>query len=107
MRSIWQLRSEIRAKTLKSQVLGSTLLVSCPSAAILVFERSNRSRSFRSLCITLYFSLAIFGWFLAGRVSPFSCSLRDAEIQTELEIGSEMELSKQVFEQKSQLEITF
>ena len=48
--------------------------------------------------------------FLVGLLdlsSPFSCSARDAEIETELEIGSEMELSKQVFEQKSQLKITF
>ena len=51
------------------------------------------------------------GQFLVGFLldvsSPCSCSVRDAEIQTELEIGSEMELSKQVFEQNSQLEITF
>lgn len=57
-------------------------------------------------------SRCIFHWqFLVGFLldvsSPFSCSVRDAEIQTEPEIGSEMELSKQVFEQKSQLEITF
>ena len=33
-----------------------SLLSSRPSAAILVSERSDRSRSFRSLCIMLYFS---------------------------------------------------
>ena len=36
-----------------------------------------------------------------------SCSVRDAEMQTEPEIGSETELRQQVLEQKSQLEIAF
>ena len=62
---------------------------------------------FSDLCA----SRCIFHWQLVGFLldvsSPFSCSVRDAKIQTEPEIGSEMELSKQVFEQKSQLEITF
>ena len=56
MNRVWQPRSEIRAETVKTRVLGSSLLSSRPSAAILVSERSDRSRSFRSLCIMLYFS---------------------------------------------------
>ena len=39
--------------------------------------------------------------------TSFSCSVRDAEMQTEPEIGSETELRQQVLEQKSQLEIAF
>lgn len=39
-----------------------------------------------------------------GSIS-FSCSVRDADMQTEPEIGSDTELRQQVFEQKSQLEI--
>ena len=39
-----------------------------------------------------------------GRMS-FSCSVTDAEMQTEPEIGSDTELRHQVLEQKSQLEI--
>ena len=39
--------------------------------------------------------------------TSFSCSARDAEMQTEPEIGSETELRQQVLEQKSQLEIAF
>ena len=35
----------------------------------------------------------------------FSCSVRDAEMQTEPEIGSDTELRQQVLEQKSQFEI--
>ena len=35
----------------------------------------------------------------------FSCSVTDAEMQTEPEIGSDTELRHQVLEQKSQLEI--
>ena len=43
MKKVWQPRSEIRAKTAKTRVLGSSL--SRPSAAILVSERSmDRSR---------------------------------------------------------------
>ena len=51
MKRVWQPRSEIRAKTVKTRVLGSSLSSSRPSAAILVSERSDRSRSLRSLCI--------------------------------------------------------
>ena len=51
MKKVWQPRSEIRAKTVKT--LGSSLSLYRPSAAILVFERSDRS--FRSLCIMLIF----------------------------------------------------
>ena len=43
----------------------------------------------------------------ADRSTPFSCSVRDTGMQTELEIGSATELRQQVFEQKSQLEIAF
>ena len=39
--------------------------------------------------------------------TSFSCSVRDAEMQTEPEIGSETELRQQVLEQKSLLEIAF
>ena len=51
MKRVWKPRSEIRAKTAKTRVLGSSL--SRPSAAILVSERSDRSRS--SLCIFFLF----------------------------------------------------
>ena len=43
----------------------------------------------------------------ADRSKPFSCSVRDIEMQTELETGSETELRQQVFKQKSQLEFAF
>ena len=43
----------------------------------------------------------------ADRSKPFSCSVRDTEMQTELETGSETELRQQVFKQKSQLEFAF
>lgn len=43
----------------------------------------------------------------ADRSKPFSCSVRDTEMQTELEIGSETELRQRVFEQKSHLEFAF
>ena len=39
--------------------------------------------------------------------TSLSCSVRDAEMQTELEIGSETKLRQQLLEQKSQLEIAF
>ena len=45
MKRVWPLRSEFRAKTVKTRVLGSSLSSSRPSAAILVSERSDRSRS--------------------------------------------------------------
>ena len=42
MKRVWQPRSEIRAKTVKTRVLGSSRLSSShPSAAILVSERSD------------------------------------------------------------------
>ena len=47
MKRVWKPRSEIRAKTAKTRVLGSSL--SRPSAAILVSERSDRSRSSLSI----------------------------------------------------------
>ena len=40
MKRVWQPRSEIRAKTVKTWVLRSSLSSSRPSAAILVCERS-------------------------------------------------------------------
>ena len=43
----------------------------------------------------------------ADRSKPFSCSVRDTEMQRELETGSETELRQQVFKQKSQLEFAF
>ena len=39
--------------------------------------------------------------------TSFSCTMRDVEMQTEPQIGSETELRQQVLEQKSQLEIAF
>ena len=55
MKKVWQRRSEIRAKTVKTRVLGSSVSSPLPSATVLVSEHSARSRSFRSLCIVLYF----------------------------------------------------
>ena len=45
MKRVWQPRLEIRAKTAKTLVLGSSLSPSRPSAAILVSGRSDRARS--------------------------------------------------------------
>ncbi|CAH3157110.1 unnamed protein product, partial [Porites evermanni] len=45
MKRVWQPRSEIRAKTAKTWVLGSSLSPSRSSAAILVSGRSDRARS--------------------------------------------------------------
>ena len=42
MKRVWQPRSEIRAKTVKTRVLGSSLSSSLPSAAILLSERSDK-----------------------------------------------------------------
>ena len=39
---VWQPRSEIRAKTVKTRLLGSSLSSSLPSAAILVSERPDK-----------------------------------------------------------------
>ena len=41
-RLVWEPRSEIRAKTVKTRVLGSSLSSSLPSSAILVSERSHK-----------------------------------------------------------------
>ena len=38
MKRVWQPRSEIRAKTVKTRVLGSSLSSSRPSTAILVID---------------------------------------------------------------------
>ena len=62
-KNVWQWRSEIRAKTVKTRVLGSSLSSPLPSAAVLVSDYSARSRSFRSLCIVLYF------FFLTGLIN--------------------------------------
>ena len=43
MKRVWKPCSEIRAKTVETRVLGSSLSSSRPSAAILVSERSDRS----------------------------------------------------------------
>ena len=43
--SVWKPCSEIRAKTVKTRVLGSSLSSPRPSAAILVSERSDLLRS--------------------------------------------------------------
>ncbi|CAH3109308.1 unnamed protein product, partial [Porites lobata] len=42
MKRVWEPRSEIRAKTVKTRVLGSSLSSSLPSSAILVSERSHK-----------------------------------------------------------------
>ena len=44
-KKVWQPRSEIRAKTVKTRLTGSSLSSSRPNAAILVPERSYPSRS--------------------------------------------------------------
>ena len=46
MKRVWQPRSEIRAKTAKTRVLGPSLSLSRPSAAILVSGRSDRSSTY-------------------------------------------------------------
>ena len=60
MKKVWQRRSEICGKTVKTRVPGSSLSSPRPSAAVLVSEHPARSRSFRSLCTVLYF---ISHWF--------------------------------------------